>query len=112
MAGQVVPAPGEGDVDLLAHSSIELRGSSGAGSGTAGQPFELGREKSFVDQFVEMELCGVPRDVQAGGGLVAAHGPRLMGDEVVQGPPEGIGQRTHAAHALGEAVEILVTGIV
>jgi len=53
---------------------VELRGSSGAGSGSARAALEARREQALLGQFVQVERGGRPRDRQRSSRLVAVGG--------------------------------------
>jgi hypothetical protein len=95
---------GDADGDLLARSPIELGRPAGAGPAPAGQPSELRGQQSLVDELVEVELRGVPWNLDPLSGLIAADGAGLARHEAVQRTPNRIGQRPDLGDPLGEPI--------
>jgi hypothetical protein len=97
-------ALGQGDRDLSGGASVQLGRAPRAGTAPPGQPPVLGVEQPFVDQLVQMELDGVPRQAGACGGLVPADRFGLGDDVEVHRPPGRFGECADATDLRDEVV--------
>jgi hypothetical protein len=97
LPGQVVVPRRQRDRDLPRGTPVELRRSSRARAAPTRQPPELRVQQSLLHQLVQVELRGVPGQVDALSGLVPAHRFRLGSDVEVERAARRLGERADPA---------------
>ena len=104
LPGQVVAAVRQADRHLAGRAPVELGRTPGARAGASGEPAELGDQQALVDEPVEVELRGVLGDLDTLGRLLAAHRPRLVGDEAVERAAYRVGEGRQRRHPTAEGL--------